>query len=121
MTGHAVLVVDDYDAIREVLASVLEAAGFVVRTASNGLEAIIAAYEMRPAVIVMDVVMPVLDGLEATRLIKAIDAVGNARVIAHTGTLPLNDPAIGMFAAVLQKPVAPSVVVAMVQQCAQPS
>ena len=69
---NAVLVVDDYGDIREVLAGVLEDAGFVVRTAANGLEALIAAYEMRPGVIVMDVSMPVLDGIEATRLIKAV-------------------------------------------------
>jgi len=42
-----------------------------VRTAANGVEALIAAHEMRPAVIVMDVTMGVLDGIEATRLIKA--------------------------------------------------
>jgi PleD family two-component response regulator len=52
---NAVLVVDDYGDIRDVLARVLKDAGFVVRTAANGLEALIAAYEMRPAVIVMDV------------------------------------------------------------------
>jgi PleD family two-component response regulator len=47
---NAVLVVDDYGDVRDVLARVLEDAGFVVRTAANGLEALIAAYEMRPGV-----------------------------------------------------------------------
>ena len=66
---NVVLVVDDYGDVRDVVARVLEDAGFIVRTAANGLEALIAAYEMRPGVIVMDVSMPVLDGVEATRLI----------------------------------------------------
>jgi DNA-binding NtrC family response regulator len=75
---------------------VLQNAGFVVRTASNGLEALIAAFEMRPAVIVMDVTMPVLDGLEATRLIKAADATRHARVIAFTADSTLRlDAAAG--------------------------
>jgi CheY-like chemotaxis protein len=114
-----VLVVDDYGDIRDVLARVLEDAGFVVRTATNGLEGLIAAYEMRPAVIVMDVSMPVLDGIEATRLIKAAEATRGARVIAYTGNSSFAaDPTYPLFAAVLQKPATPDAVLATVQQCA---
>jgi len=79
---NAVLVVDDYGAVRDLLAHVLQKAGFVVRTAANGLEALITAYEMRPAVIVMDVSMPVLDGIEATRLIK--EALPRVEVLIFT-------------------------------------
>ena len=84
-TPHAVLVVDDYGDARELMALILEDAGFLVRTATNGLEALIAAYEMRPRVIIMDVSMPVLDAVEATRLIKAGETTCDARVIAYTG------------------------------------
>ena len=116
---HAVLVVDDYGDIREVLAGVLEDAGFVVRTAANGLEALIAAHEMRPGVIVMDVSMPVLDGIEATRLIKASEATRNARVIAFTGNASVGDSANRLlFAAVLHKPATPGAVLATVQHVA---
>lgn len=115
----AVLVVDDYEDTRELVAIVLRDAGFVVRTASDGLEALIAAYEMRPAVILMDVTMPVLDGVEATRLIKATAATRHARVIAHTAKASLNqDLTLLLFAAVLQKPAPPDLVVATVQQYA---
>ena len=114
---NAVLVVDDYGDAREVVARVLEDAGFVVRTAANGLEALIAAYEMRPGVIVMDVSMPVLDGIEATRLIKAGEATRDARVIAYTGNPSFDDsPARALFAAVLTKPATPGAVLATVQQ-----
>ena len=116
---NVVLVVDDSGDIRDLIALVLQHAGFVVRTAANGLEALIAAYEMRPAVIVMDVSMPVLDGIEATRLIKASEATRDARVIAHTGDLPGAASLTGtLFAAVLQKPTTPDVLVATIQRVA---
>jgi CheY-like chemotaxis protein len=116
----SVLVVDDYGDVREVLAMVLEEAGFVVRTAANGLEALFAAYEMRPAVIVMDLTMPVLDGVEATRLIKAAEATCHARVVAYTGNGSLGDGAAQkLFAGVLRKPTTPAVVVAMVRHVAR--
>lgn len=115
----AVLVVDDYGDVRDVLARVLADAGFVVRTAANGLEALIAAYEMRPGVIVMDVAMPVLDGIEATRLIKAAEATRDARVIAYTSNPSFNDvPTRTLFAAVLTKPATPDAVLAAVQHVA---
>jgi two-component system, cell cycle response regulator DivK len=101
------------------LARVLESAGFVVETAANGLEALIAAYEMRPGIIVMDVSMPVLDGIEATRLIKAGEATRDARVIAYTGNPSFDiKPAQTLFAAVLTKPATPDAVLATVQYVA---
>ena len=114
---HAVLIADDHDDSRELMSLLLNEAGFIVRTASNGLQAVIAAYEMQPTVIVMDVTMPVLDGVEATRLIKAIDAIRDARVIAHTARPEMDDTARKLFAAVLKKPVPPDVLLATVQQC----
>ena len=119
-TRHGVLVVDDYGDTRELLSLVLHDAGFIVRTATNGLEALIAAYEMRPTVIIMDFTMPVLDGVEATRLIKAIDAIRDARVIGYTAQPTLHDSVVvaKLFTAVLEKPASPDVVVAMVQRYA---
>jgi two-component system, cell cycle response regulator DivK len=115
---HAVLVVDDYGDARELVADILQNAGFVVRTAANGLEGLIAANEMRPDVIVMDVAMPVLDGIQATRLIRAREATRHARVIAYTGTPPEDVSAQSLFDAVLEKPASPDVVLAMVQHVA---
>ncbi len=117
--SRAVLVVDDYGDIREVVADVLQNAGFIVRTAADGLEALIGAYEMRPNVIVMDVSMPVLDGLEATRLIKACDVTRDARIIAYTGNPAFEQsPARMLFAAVLTKPAAPEALLAAVRHTA---
>jgi two-component system, cell cycle response regulator DivK len=113
----AVLVVDDFADGRELVCAVLAGAGFTVRAASNGLEALLTAYEMRPAVIVMDVMMPILDGIQATRLIKAVDATRDARVIACTGSPSrLDGLADTLFVAVLPKPASPDDVLATVRQ-----
>ena len=112
----AVLVVDDFDDGRELVCAVLTGAGFIVRAASNGLEGLLTAYEMRPSVIVMDVTMPILDGIEATRLIKAADATRDARVIACTGSpSTLEGLADRLFVAVLPKPASPADVLATVR------
>jgi CheY-like chemotaxis protein len=116
---NAVLVADDYGDVRDLLAHVLEDAGFVVRTAANGLQAVIAAHEMRPGVIVMDVSMPVLNGIDATRLIKASDATRDARVIAYTANATIDDcPMQELFVGVLQKPATPAAVLATVRHAA---
>lgn len=115
----AVLVVDDVPAQRDMVAEILREAGFLVRTAVNGLDALIAAYEMKPSVIVMDVSMPVLDGLEATRLIKAAEELREAKVIAYTGNASISDLLVKQwFVAVVPKPSPPDVVLAAVQHAA---
>jgi CheY-like chemotaxis protein len=111
----AVLVVDDVEDVRDLIALVLRNAGFVVRTAVNGLEGLLTAYEMRPDVIVMDLTMPVLNGLEATRLIKATHATRESRVIAYTANGSIPPPLEQWFVAIVSKPSAPDVVLAAVQ------
>jgi DNA-binding NarL/FixJ family response regulator len=51
----------------------------------NGLEAFLAAHEMRAAVIVMDVAMHRLNGIESARPIRAVDPTHAVRIIAHIG------------------------------------
>jgi CheY-like chemotaxis protein len=111
----AVLVVDDVEDVRDLIALVLRNAGFVVRTAVNGLEGLLTAYDMRPDVIVMDLTMPVLNGLEATRLIKATQATRESRIIAYTGDGSIPPPLERWFVAIVSKPSPPDVVLAAVQ------
>ena len=61
-TGQLVLVVDDAIDIRDMLRDVLEAEGYAVATAANGLEALRAVYQSRPALVISDIAMPEMDG-----------------------------------------------------------
>ena len=71
---HHVLVVDDDRAVRESLRRSLEFNGYRVSLASDGAEALAGISAIAPDVVVMDVMMPRLDGLETT---KALRGVGN--------------------------------------------
>jgi DNA-binding NarL/FixJ family response regulator len=65
------LVVDDHDRLREALVELLLQAGFeVVGEAADGADAVALAKQLAPEVVLMDLRMPVLGGLDATRLIK---------------------------------------------------
>jgi len=66
-----ILVVDDTSDTRELYSLYFTSRGFKVPTAPDGLSGIDAAYRHQPDVIVMDLSMPGLDGIEATRRLKA--------------------------------------------------
>ncbi|MBO1030284.1 response regulator transcription factor [Tessaracoccus sp. SD287] len=66
-----ILVVDDDQAVRDSLKRSLTYNGYEVATASDGLEALAQLSAIRPDAVVMDVMMPRLDGLEATRMLRS--------------------------------------------------
>src|SRR3984893_5284106 len=70
-SGVTVLVADDNDVAQRLCKRVLEKAGYTVLLASDGLEAVEGALSKHPAMILMDVAMPGIDGIEAMRRIKA--------------------------------------------------
>jgi two-component system cell cycle response regulator DivK len=80
-----VLLVDDYPDAREMYAEYLEFSGFEVVEAENGMEALQRAVEASPDIILMDLSLPVMDGWEATRRLKADKRTAQIPVVALTG------------------------------------
>ena len=72
-----ILIVDDEQDIRELLEYYLKKEGYQVYTASNGEEGIAEALKCSPILILMDIMMPKMDGIEACRIIKAMAELKN--------------------------------------------
>ncbi len=79
-----VLVVDDSNDNLVLVSLAMQDRGYRVVTASNGEEAVASAKLARPDLIVMDIAMPQLDGLEATRRIRDEEGLANTPIIALT-------------------------------------
>jgi CheY-like chemotaxis protein len=78
------MVADDSEDIRELLRMQLTQLGYRVVEAADGREAVEAVRKERPALILMDMSMPVLDGFEATRLIRRIEGARRVVILAFT-------------------------------------
>lgn len=79
-----ILVVDDVEDGRIVVCDFLALRGFELATAADGVEAVEKARELRPDLILMDVWLPNMDGLEATRRIKADPRTSGVPILALT-------------------------------------
>jgi two-component system cell cycle response regulator DivK len=80
-----VLLVDDYPDAREMYGEYLEYCGYDVIEAANGMEALQRAVDDSPDIILMDLSLPVMDGWEATRRLKADERTAGIPVVALTG------------------------------------
>ena len=104
------LVDDDKDSIA-IYRTVLTHGGFEVLEARNGAEAIRLARDHHPDLILMDISIPVLDGWEATRILKADGSTERIPVVALTAHALAQDRALAEeigFDAYLAKPVEPN-------------
>jgi two-component system alkaline phosphatase synthesis response regulator PhoP len=82
--AHKVLVVDDEEAILELLKYNLEKSGFDVRTANNGQVAVDVAKKFVPELVLLDIMMPKMDGVEACRLLRAMPELMNTYIVFLT-------------------------------------
>lgn len=87
---QTIMVVDDIEDIRELMRLQLTVLGYRVIEAANGREAVELAKQDCPALILMDLTMPVLDGLSATRMIREVAAICRVVIVAfsalHSGS-----------------------------------
>lgn len=101
----SVMIVDDSAAVREVLVRLFSEGGFeVCGVAENGLEAVEKAQKLNPGLIVMDVSMPVMNGIEAARIFKQLLPTVPVIILSDYGVLfPERDAASVGIAAVVSK------------------
>jgi CheY-like chemotaxis protein len=105
-----ILVVDDDPVIQKLLAVNFEMEGYHVVTASDGEEALDRVAAERPAVIVLDVMMPKVDGIEVLRRLKANPITANTPVLLLSAKAQAQDIDDGMAAGAdfyLTKPFEP--------------
>jgi DNA-binding NtrC family response regulator len=87
--SESILIVDDQPSNLAVLGDLLEPAGYHLLSATNGRDAVRIAAKARPALILLDIVMPGLDGLETCRLLQSTAATREIPVIFITGRAEL--------------------------------
>jgi diguanylate cyclase (GGDEF)-like protein len=118
--GHRVLVVDDDRNLRKIIATNLELAGFAVETAADGKEALQLIEAAEPDVVLLDLMMPYMDGYEVAQEIRrhARPAIANVPIIILTAKGETEDKLRGFEAGAddyITKPFGPQELVARVR------
>lgn len=95
---YLILLVDDDSSFREIMKAKLEAAGFVVLEAKDGQDGLNKLKELKPDIVLLDVQMPKMSGIEALSKIKADPEIANTKVFfltnygeKNTADAPLDD------------------------------
>ena len=81
---HKILIVDDEPDIRELIEYNLKKEGYQVYTASNGQEAVTEAKRVLPDLIILDIMMPRMDGIEACRILRTMNEFKNTFMVFLT-------------------------------------
>lgn len=108
MAGELVLVIEDNALNRKLLRDVLEAQGYVVLEAETAERGLALAQERRPPLVLMDVQLPGMNGIQATRALRADPRTRDAKIIAVTASVvaaQAEDMATAGFDAVHTKPI----------------
>ncbi|MGO0061768.1 response regulator transcription factor [Brevibacillus fluminis] len=88
-----VLIVDDEESIRKFLELGLRNEGYEVRTAEEGIEAVNVAHDFQPHIVILDIMMPGIDGFEVCRMLKS---AGNVAIIMLTAKEEVEDRVKGL-------------------------
>jgi CheY-like chemotaxis protein len=118
-----VLIVDDDEDCRRIYGLALEHAGYNVLTANDGHEGLRLAKFYEPDVILMDIAMPVMDGLAALRQLRSLGSTRDLPIVAVTAMATKHevmDLSMSGFDELLTKPVAPNEIVAVVRRVLKP-
>jgi len=114
-----ILVVEDQEDNRQILRDLLASTDYEIMEAENGLEALAAVAKHRPDLILMDIQLPILDGYEATRRIKADPELRSIPIIAVTSYALSGDEAKAREAgcdAYVPKPYSPRQLLAKIKE-----
>jgi len=117
-----ILIVDDDPAITTLLKMSFELEGHVVMTAASGAEALDLARQIHPAAMVVDVMMPEMDGLELVRRLRNNEATANIPIVCCSARSLAGDVEAGLAAGAddyVTKPCDPFELVERVEQRVQ--
>ena len=120
--SNRILVVEDQEDNRRIVRDLLTTTDYEVTEAENGEEALASVARQRPDLILMDIQLPVMDGYEATRRIKADPALGHIPIIVITSYALGGDEAKARAAgcdAYMAKPYSPKALLAKVREYAR--
>ena len=114
-----ILIVEDHEDARRILRDMLETTDYELVEAENGEQALAEVARQRPDLILMDIQLPILDGYEATRRIKADPALRSIPIIAVTSYALSGDESKARAAGCddfIPKPYSPRQLLAKVRQ-----
>ena len=110
-----ILVVDDNDGVRRVISEILRVEGYLIESAASGAEALEAIRRIEPDVIVLDMMMPDMAGVEALRTVRREGV--RSRIVAVSGMSYLLEAAKRAGAdEILLKPMSPQDLVAAIER-----
>lgn len=113
-----ILVVDDEQDIIDLLSYNLRKEGFAVLSATNGQQAVDIATDSNPDLIVLDIMMPEMDGLEVCKSLKKNPTTSNTAIIFLTAKAGEIDQIVGLELGAddyIQKPISPRVLIARIK------
>ena len=114
-----ILIVDDNETNRDILMARLGPQGYDLKQAADGEEALAAARELLPDLILLDIMMPKLDGIEVTRRLKADASLPFIPIILVTAKADAKDVVAGLDAGgddYLTKPYSPRALLAKIRE-----